>query len=63
MEDDAGIVVPFLDVEAFAEAIVLLLGDADSRTRLGETGRQKVLERHDVDHACEQILRAIEGIV
>ena len=63
VEDDAGIAVPFLDVEAFAEAIVLLLGDADSRTRLGETGRQKVLERHDVDHACEQILRAIEGIV
>lgn len=48
VSDDAGIVVPHLDVEGMTNACDLLLGDAALRRSLGESGRRKVFsEYHD----------------
>lgn len=47
VETDAGIVVPYLDIERMAEAIIRLANRPDERKQLGERGRNKVSERHD----------------
>lgn len=41
LEPDAGVVVPYLDVDAMADAVVALVGDPDHRSALGaELGRR-----------------------
>jgi glycosyltransferase involved in cell wall biosynthesis len=59
VEDDAGAVVPYLDIEAMALAVTRLVDDTDLRSRLGENGRRKVLERHDVSIGAPQIARTL----
>lgn len=56
VEDDAGFVVPYLDVDAMAEKIVLLAMDQPLCRRLGARGAQKVRERHEVQVAGPQLL-------
>jgi glycosyltransferase involved in cell wall biosynthesis len=63
VEDDAGIVVPYLDIEAMATAVTRLVDDADLRARLGETGRRKVVERHDASVGAPQIARTLSEIM
>jgi glycosyltransferase involved in cell wall biosynthesis len=41
---DAGLIVPEGDTEALRCALQRLYGDSDLRRRLGEAGRQRVLE-------------------
>lgn len=59
VEDDAGCVVPYLDVEAMAAAVLRLVEDPQMRSALGETARRKALERHDVSVGAEHIARKI----
>jgi glycosyltransferase involved in cell wall biosynthesis len=42
VRDDAGVVVPYADVSAMAEACVQLAGEPGRRTQLAETGRARV---------------------
>jgi glycosyltransferase involved in cell wall biosynthesis len=58
--DDSGVVVPYLDVEAMADAVGALVDDADLRRRLGRAGGQKVRAGNDVSVAGPQILSVIE---
>jgi glycosyltransferase involved in cell wall biosynthesis len=61
VEEDAGIVVPFLDLRLFAEAIARLLNDAPLRDEFGRNAASKVRRRHDVSVAVPQLLRVIEN--
>jgi glycosyltransferase involved in cell wall biosynthesis len=63
VEDDAGIIVPYMDLQAFARATVLLLEDEALRVKLGQTGGQKVRARHDVSVATPRILSCIDRLV
>jgi LmbE family N-acetylglucosaminyl deacetylase/glycosyltransferase involved in cell wall biosynthesis/GT2 family glycosyltransferase len=63
VEHDAGIVVPYLDIEAMAAAITRLVEDAQLRVQLGETGRRKVLERHDVEVGAQRIVQTLKPMV
>jgi glycosyltransferase involved in cell wall biosynthesis len=63
VENDAGAVVPYLDLEAMAAAVTRLVDDRDLRVRLGETGRRKVLERHDIGVGAPQIARTLGEIM
>jgi LmbE family N-acetylglucosaminyl deacetylase/glycosyltransferase involved in cell wall biosynthesis/GT2 family glycosyltransferase len=63
VENDAGIVVPYLDIEAMAAAVTRLVHDPHLRSQLGETGRRKVLERHDVEVGAERIVQMLEPMV
>jgi glycosyltransferase involved in cell wall biosynthesis len=63
VEDDAGFVVPYLDIDAMAEAVVQLASDAGLRRRLGDNAQRKVRERHLVDHAGSRILRILESVL
>lgn len=48
VEDDAGSVVPYLDVDAFAAAVAELALDAQLRERFGDRARAKVEERFSI---------------
>jgi glycosyltransferase involved in cell wall biosynthesis len=61
VEDDCGVVVPYLDVAAMAEGIVSLLADPARRARSGQAAALKVAERHDVDVIAPKLLAEIEG--
>lgn len=55
--DEAGIVVPYLDTAAAAEAIHRLRTDSDLRRRLGDTAAAKLARRHTDDITLPQILQ------
>jgi len=57
-DGETGLLVPGEDPGALAGAIRRLLGDAQLRRRLGDQGRQVVLERFTADH----MTRAFESI-
>jgi glycosyltransferase involved in cell wall biosynthesis len=50
-----GLLVPFGDVEALAQAIATLLDQPDLRARLGERGQQKVLAQYTWDKVYGRI--------
>ncbi|MGC2423990.1 MAG: glycoside hydrolase family 99-like domain-containing protein [Nitrospirota bacterium] len=58
VEEDAGFVVPYEDVEAMADRIADLMKDNDLRQKLGARGREKLLSRFTFDHALPQVLSA-----
>ncbi|WP_336523909.1 glycosyltransferase family 4 protein [Planctellipticum variicoloris] len=60
VEEDAGFIVPYLNVAAMAERIVQLKDDVKLRFSLGSRAREKVLTKYLVEHAGPQILRIIE---
>jgi glycosyltransferase involved in cell wall biosynthesis len=60
--DDSGVIVPYLDVEAMADAVSALVNNADLRHRLGSAGAQKVRAAHDVHVAGPKLLRVIERL-
>jgi glycosyltransferase involved in cell wall biosynthesis len=59
VSDDAGIVVPHLDVDAAARAIRSLVDDPERRDRLGRQAAEKVARRHVDDVAMPEILAEI----
>jgi glycosyltransferase involved in cell wall biosynthesis len=60
VEDDCGLVVPYLDLGAMAAKIALLLERGECRLKMGKSAKLKVTERHDVSIAVPRILEIIE---
>ena len=50
-----GLLVAPSDDEGLAQAIARLMDDAELRRRLGEAGRQRVLEKYDLDRNTERL--------
>jgi glycosyltransferase involved in cell wall biosynthesis len=63
VEEDCGFVIPYLDLETFAEKIHLLSESPALKQQLGETAKQKVQARHDVQLAGSQILNIVEHVL
>jgi glycosyltransferase involved in cell wall biosynthesis len=61
--DDAGMVVPYLDVESAANAIYKLANDADLRHKLGQHARNKLELRHLDDIAIPEILKTCHSLM
>ena len=61
VDGETGRLVPLGDVEALAEAIVVLLDDAEAAGRMAEAARTRVLERYSVDRMVAETL-ALYGI-
>jgi glycosyltransferase involved in cell wall biosynthesis len=59
VEQDAGFVVPGFDVEEMAKKVVYLLNTDAVRNRMGAIGRQKVLDRHNLDASAPRIAALI----
>ena len=63
VENDAGFVVPYLDIGAMAERVLELLGSNALRVRLGQRAQEKVRERHDIAVVAPKLLRVIERLL
>lgn len=62
VEDDAGEVVEYLDVQAAAEAIVSLIEDSDLRIKKGKKAYEKVLKRHDTALSVQKVIDIIADV-
>lgn len=62
IENDAGFVVPYLDIDAMSARAAELLGDETLRRRLGARAREKAAQRHDVSVAAPKIVNVIEWV-
>lgn len=60
IEEDAGFVVPYLDIEAVADKIVLFAENERLRKECGLAAARKVAEHHDIAVGAEKITRIIE---
>ena len=60
VEEDAGFVVPYLDLHTMARRIVELMENPSLAAKFGKRARDKVLERHTVEQAGPMILDVIE---
>ena len=59
VEHDAGMVVPYLDLNAMAGAIRRLSDDPQLRSRLGRRAAEKVRQRHDVNVVAPLLIDVI----
>ena len=62
IEQDAGFLAPYLDVEAMSNHAVELLGNPELRRVLGNRAREKAAQRHDVSVAAPRIFNLIEWV-
>ena len=53
--DDVGLVAPFGDARALADAVVALLRDRDRRRRMGEAGRRSVVARYSLARLVDDV--------
>jgi glycosyltransferase involved in cell wall biosynthesis len=60
IENDCGFVVPYLDVAAMARRLIDLIDNPSLRDEMGQRGRTKVSERHDVAVVGPRIINIIE---
>ena len=57
-----GILVPPGDPQALAEAVVLLLRDPDMRERMGQAGRERVLEQFTAERIAPRTLKLYKSV-
>lgn len=62
VEDDAGFVVPYLDVFEMSQKIIELIDNPDLRLKMGQKAKYKVLERHPTDQSVEKVLHIIRDL-
>jgi glycosyltransferase involved in cell wall biosynthesis len=63
VEDDCGFVVPYLDLPAFTEKVVMLYEDRALCSQLGLAARMKVTSRHDLGIAGKIIAAIIRRLI
>jgi glycosyltransferase involved in cell wall biosynthesis len=56
-----GLLVPPADPTALADALQTLLRDGELRERLGDSGRQRVLEAHDIFQVAAELAKEFEA--
>ncbi len=60
---DAGLVVPYLDVQAFAHSVMSLRNDLEQRQRMGEAARTRVVTQLTVEQQAPKLLESIERTI
>ena len=60
VEQDAGCIVPYLDIDAMAESIIRLAREPELKKRLGARAAEKVRQRYGLTVACPSILEVIK---
>ena len=63
VQEACGFVVPYLDIEAMADAIVTLIRSPALRSDHGRRAAEKVRAQHDVSIAAPKILDIIERLL
>jgi glycosyltransferase involved in cell wall biosynthesis len=62
VEEDAGRVVPYLDVNAMAQAVITLIEDPSLRIQQGKKAKVKVLERHPTEASVKRVIETIRRL-
>ncbi|MFD1143386.1 glycosyltransferase family 4 protein [Larkinella insperata] len=62
VETDGGFVVPYLDTVAMANRISTLINDPTKRRQMGQTLRQKVIERHSSEKNLDSFLAIVNQL-
>ena len=62
VRDDAGIVVPYPDLDAAADALSALRSAPEWRRRLGAVGRRRVVDEHAVSAIAPRLVAEIEAV-
>ncbi len=60
VENDAGFIVPYLDINAMVAKIITLAEDKNLRKQLGKRAREKVIEKHSVSIGSGKIYQIIQ---
>ena len=60
VENDAGYIVPYLDITAMADKIIALVRQPDVKNRLGQRASEKIRLRHDASVAFPEILKVMQ---
>ncbi|CDH43067.1 glycosyltransferase family 4 protein [Candidatus Contendibacter odensensis] len=63
VQEDAGFVVPYLNILAMADRIMNLLHDEQKRKKLGAQAKEKVRKQHDINIVAPHILIRIEQML
>jgi glycosyltransferase involved in cell wall biosynthesis len=63
VEDDCGLVAPYLDIIEMADRIVSLLDAPDRRRNIGEAAKRKVSQRHDINDTAPRIMEIMERTI
>ena len=63
VEEDAGLVVPYLDTIAMADGIAAWACDRELVKKIGKTAAKKVRQRNDVDRGSRTIHKLIEDLL
>lgn len=59
---ESGVIVPYLDVEAMADAVVALVDDPGRRAAIGRQAARVVRRDHDVSVAAPELLQILERV-
>jgi len=62
VEEDAGIVAPYLDIVSMGNAVLELINNPDKIRLLGNTAQKKVIRKHDVSTAGKEIAAILNTI-
>ena len=62
VEQDAGLVAPYLNIEAFASHLLTLAEYPEVRRRMGEKGAEKVRTRYTIDRQAPKLLQVISDV-
>ena len=63
VEEDAGFIVPYFDLETMSNRIIELVDDQLLRQRFGQKAKQKVLERHQTESSVQHIIDTITKLM
>ena len=63
VENDAGFVVPYLDIEEMAIKAVELLQNPELRNKMGKAGAYKVNNIYNVDVMVPKILQIVSEVI
>ena len=63
VEDDCGFIVPYLDIDGFAQRVFELSMNPELVSRLGENANRKVRERHDIVTSAPKLAQLIDRFI
>lgn len=62
VEEDAGFVVPYLDVFEMSQRIIELINKPELRLKMGQNAKRKVLERHPTAQSVNNVMEIINKL-
>jgi glycosyltransferase involved in cell wall biosynthesis len=63
MVNGGGIIVPYLDIQEYAEAIFTLSQSESQRLEMGKILKKEVVEKYNSEVSCKKVQAIFEGIL